>query len=339
MRRFVFSEGTSNKFWEISVDGTAVTTRYGRIGADGQVTVKKEANREKAQALADKLVREKIGKGYVEQGAKAAKAPAAKPAKPTKHARSAKPAKPATSARTDRARLAVAFSTLRKQGFVALEETGGARTDGWTEVYEQAGDETTPAVFWTEENAVDRFVGDRLAGTLELQWRGDGKAIAAALKAAGLQATAPRSKDSTISVRGAPGQGPVKKDASKPAAPVRKVPRDSFELEDLEPATRAIVAAFERTLDEMNKKKKWSVWWHPKLTARDFEDSPIPVVVVRVHGSLFESRMRASKGESIDLAIFGKAKPKDIVATLAARNVPARQRGSSNVIAVSFRRA
>ncbi len=40
VRRFEFSQGTSNKFWEISQRGTEVTVRFGRIGSEGQVNVK-----------------------------------------------------------------------------------------------------------------------------------------------------------------------------------------------------------------------------------------------------------------------------------------------------------
>jgi GTPase Era involved in 16S rRNA processing len=35
-RYFEFSEGTSNKFWEVWVEGNKVLTRYGKIGANGQ---------------------------------------------------------------------------------------------------------------------------------------------------------------------------------------------------------------------------------------------------------------------------------------------------------------
>lgn len=64
-RRFEFTEGGSSKFWEIWRDGTEVRTRYGRIGSDGQTTVKAEADEEKAKKLHDKLVKEKTAKGYV----------------------------------------------------------------------------------------------------------------------------------------------------------------------------------------------------------------------------------------------------------------------------------
>lgn len=67
-RRFEFAEGGSSKFWEIWRDGTEVRTRYGRIGTDGQITVKVEADEEKARKLCDKLIKEKTTKGYVPVG-------------------------------------------------------------------------------------------------------------------------------------------------------------------------------------------------------------------------------------------------------------------------------
>lgn len=68
-RYFELSDGSSNKFWEIWKDANEVFTRYGKIGAAGSTTVKDEGSPEKAQKLYDKLVKEKTGKGYVEQPA------------------------------------------------------------------------------------------------------------------------------------------------------------------------------------------------------------------------------------------------------------------------------
>jgi len=84
-RYFEFSEGTSNKFWEVWVEGNKVLTRYGKIGAGGQTTVKDEGSPDGAKKLHDKLVKEKTGKGYQEKGgspAAAAPAPAAPAAVP-----------------------------------------------------------------------------------------------------------------------------------------------------------------------------------------------------------------------------------------------------------------
>jgi uncharacterized protein (TIGR02996 family) len=69
-RYFEFSEGTSNKFWEVWRDGVQVFTRYGKIGANGQVTVKKLSSDADAKSLHDKLIGEKTGKGYAEAGGK-----------------------------------------------------------------------------------------------------------------------------------------------------------------------------------------------------------------------------------------------------------------------------
>jgi uncharacterized protein (TIGR02996 family) len=82
MRRFEFQEGTSNKFWEISVEGSAFTVRYGKIGANGQTQTKTFKDAAKAEAEANKLIAEKTKKGYVEVAA-ADDAPATASAKPT----------------------------------------------------------------------------------------------------------------------------------------------------------------------------------------------------------------------------------------------------------------
>lgn len=68
MRRFEFTEGTSKKFWEIELQDTGFTVRWGRIGTNGQSQQKSFANAQKAQAEHDKLVAEKEKKGYAEVG-------------------------------------------------------------------------------------------------------------------------------------------------------------------------------------------------------------------------------------------------------------------------------
>lgn len=68
MRRFEFTEGTSKKFWEIELQDTGFTVRWGRIGTNGQSQQKSFANAQKAQAEHDKLIAEKQKKGYAEVG-------------------------------------------------------------------------------------------------------------------------------------------------------------------------------------------------------------------------------------------------------------------------------
>lgn len=64
--RFEFSEGSSNKFWEIERQGKEVTVLYGRIGTNGQTNVKSFPDEAAATKHVDKLIAEKTGKGYRE---------------------------------------------------------------------------------------------------------------------------------------------------------------------------------------------------------------------------------------------------------------------------------
>jgi predicted DNA-binding WGR domain protein len=68
-RRFELVEGSSSKFWQISVDGAAFTVTYGRIGTAGTSKMTACASPAEAKAEADKLVKEKVKKGYQEPGA------------------------------------------------------------------------------------------------------------------------------------------------------------------------------------------------------------------------------------------------------------------------------
>lgn len=65
-RRFELREGKSEKFWEITVAGTEVTVRFGRIGTNGQTQTKSFVDAATATRHADKLVSEKSEKGYEE---------------------------------------------------------------------------------------------------------------------------------------------------------------------------------------------------------------------------------------------------------------------------------
>lgn len=59
-----FNDGTSAKFWELVLDGTSFTTRYGRIGSTGQTTDKTFGSRAEARHEALKLILAKSKKGY-----------------------------------------------------------------------------------------------------------------------------------------------------------------------------------------------------------------------------------------------------------------------------------
>ena len=74
MRRFEFSDSTSNKFWEVDIKDKTLNVTFGKIGTKGQSKPKDFATPEKAKAEMEKLIKEKTGKGYVEVGGKAVKA-------------------------------------------------------------------------------------------------------------------------------------------------------------------------------------------------------------------------------------------------------------------------
>jgi uncharacterized protein (TIGR02996 family) len=62
--RYEFSEGSSNKFWEIKLSGTSFTTTYGKIGTAGSTSLKTFASEAVAKKEYDKIVAEKVKKGY-----------------------------------------------------------------------------------------------------------------------------------------------------------------------------------------------------------------------------------------------------------------------------------
>ncbi|MEU3712566.1 WGR domain-containing protein [Streptomyces catenulae] len=68
-------DGGAHKFYEVSVSGTQVAVRYGRIGASGQSQCSTFPTVEKAQAAAAKKIGEKVRKGYAPavQGQRAAR--------------------------------------------------------------------------------------------------------------------------------------------------------------------------------------------------------------------------------------------------------------------------
>ncbi|MFO0844048.1 MAG: WGR domain-containing protein [Gemmataceae bacterium] len=74
MRTFTYSDEKSHKFWEIDLQGTRLTVRFGRQGTAGQTQEKSFPTEAAALKEHDKLVAEKLKKGYKET------TPTAKPA-------------------------------------------------------------------------------------------------------------------------------------------------------------------------------------------------------------------------------------------------------------------
>ena len=65
-RRFEFSEDNSSKFWVVTLQGTDVSVCFGRLGTSGQTNVKAFASEPEAAKHLEKLIAEKLKKGYRE---------------------------------------------------------------------------------------------------------------------------------------------------------------------------------------------------------------------------------------------------------------------------------
>ncbi|HEY3321630.1 MAG TPA: DUF4132 domain-containing protein [Planctomycetota bacterium] len=65
-REFTFKEGTSDKFWKITLQDKSTTVNFGRTGTSGQVQTKDFSSADEAKKNYDKLIAEKLKKGYVE---------------------------------------------------------------------------------------------------------------------------------------------------------------------------------------------------------------------------------------------------------------------------------
>ncbi|MDC0675983.1 WGR domain-containing protein [Nannocystis radixulma] len=70
VRRFECEDGTS-KFWEVRIDGDQLHIGWGKLGTGGQSQTKSFPSAEKARREQDKLIAEKIKKGYTEVGGSA----------------------------------------------------------------------------------------------------------------------------------------------------------------------------------------------------------------------------------------------------------------------------
>ncbi|RGA03189.1 WGR domain-containing protein, partial [Microbispora triticiradicis] len=103
--------GGSAKFWEVRQDGTELNIRYGRLGAAGQTQVKSFGSAAAATVAADKLVAEKLRKGYAED--EAAAAPVTSPPVTSPPVTSPPATSPAEIAAEDEDRLTMPAAWLR----------------------------------------------------------------------------------------------------------------------------------------------------------------------------------------------------------------------------------
>ncbi|MES2777959.1 MAG: AAA domain-containing protein [Bacteroidota bacterium] len=64
-QRLQLSDASSNKFWEVATQDNKLIVRFGRIGTKGQVQVKTFADEATAVKEKEKMIQEKLSKGYI----------------------------------------------------------------------------------------------------------------------------------------------------------------------------------------------------------------------------------------------------------------------------------
>ena len=62
--RLVYKDAKSHKFWQIEAKGSAINILYGKVGTNGQTSVKKAKSPDAAKAVVEKLIKSKLKKGY-----------------------------------------------------------------------------------------------------------------------------------------------------------------------------------------------------------------------------------------------------------------------------------
>jgi predicted DNA-binding WGR domain protein len=68
-RDLIYMDAKSSKFWSVEQTGNSHTVKYGRIGTDGQSLTKSFPDEATAIKETEKLIKEKLGKGYVDADA------------------------------------------------------------------------------------------------------------------------------------------------------------------------------------------------------------------------------------------------------------------------------
>ncbi len=104
-RSLTFQDGSSNKFWTIELNDDSHTVHFGRVGTQGQAQTKSFGSAAEAKKSFDKLVAEKIKKGYVDEDG------AAPAAMPTPTAKTAKPKSKKSAADSEEATPAEEMAT------------------------------------------------------------------------------------------------------------------------------------------------------------------------------------------------------------------------------------
>jgi predicted DNA-binding WGR domain protein len=153
---FEFKDGSSAKFWEITLHEQNLSTRFGKIGTAGQTSAKKFASAAAAQTEFDKLLREKSKKGYQEVGSakKNVLAVAKKPAEPKRPSKVPKEAE---------------FNVAYNEWELGKKNTKGERIGEWKQWHATSGHLTCMSTF-TNGGRTEVFTRFHPDGTYS--WKG-----------------------------------------------------------------------------------------------------------------------------------------------------------------------
>lgn len=224
MRRFEFSEGSSNKFWQVNQKGASLEIQWGKIGTNGQSQTKDFATDGQAKSEADKLIAEKKKKGYVEaasSGASTGATPKA-PTPGTKEPAAAKPkkAKAASNAKADAAVIETASLAMTPaepvpaapaelapqaqapqlvdfdpEPVIVLTDEQRALRDAWRELEPIAVSSRAEQLAAFREHIVTQHHGDRAWSDGKTHADDHGRAVADYVLASYIQGEAPKQPD------------------------------------------------------------------------------------------------------------------------------------------------
>ena len=62
--KLVYKDAKSHKFWEVEAKGSSINILYGRVGTNGQTSIKKAKSPAAAKVEVEKLIKSKLKKGY-----------------------------------------------------------------------------------------------------------------------------------------------------------------------------------------------------------------------------------------------------------------------------------
>ena len=63
-KKLIYKDAKSHKFWQIEAKGSAINILYGKVGTNGQTSVKKAKSPEATKVEVEKLIKSKMKKGY-----------------------------------------------------------------------------------------------------------------------------------------------------------------------------------------------------------------------------------------------------------------------------------